>query len=53
MRILEKLPADIPSNKPIMTNAVRVTTQAKETRNIFVTGVPLTLSFPEPKNATA
>jgi hypothetical protein len=48
-----KLPTDTPSNNPVATYAVRVSAQAIDTRKIFVTGFPRTLSLPEPKNATA
>jgi hypothetical protein len=49
----EKLPTGTPSNRPVMTKAMSVRTDAIDTRKIFVTGVPRTLSFPNPKKATA
>jgi hypothetical protein len=49
----EKLPTDTPRSMPVMTNAMRVSTEADETRRMFVIGFPRTLSFPKPKNATA
>jgi hypothetical protein len=53
IRILEKLPKETPRRNPVMTKAIRVSTDADETRRIFVIGFPRTLSFPKPKNATA
>ena len=51
--IREIPPVDTPSNNPVSTKAKSVTTDAAETRKTFVIGLPRTLSFPEPKNATA
>jgi hypothetical protein len=53
IKTLPKLPKDTPRSTPVITKATRVRTEADETRRIFVIGVPRTLSFPKPKNATA
>jgi hypothetical protein len=53
IRTLEKLPKETPRRNPVITKAMRVSTDADETRRIFVIGFPRTLSFPKPKNATA
>jgi hypothetical protein len=49
---LEKLPTDTPRRNPVITKAMRVSTDAADTRRTFVIGFPRTLSFPNPKNAT-
>jgi hypothetical protein len=53
IRTREKLPTDTPRRNPVITNAMRVSTDAADTSRTFVIGFPRTLSFPNPKNATA
>jgi hypothetical protein len=53
IRTREILPTDTPRRNPVITNAIRVSTDAADTRRTFVIGFPRTLSFPNPKNATA
>jgi hypothetical protein len=53
IRTLKKLPTDTPRRNPVITKAMSVSTDAADTRRTFVIGFPRTLSFPNPKNATA